>query len=100
MVYMHANLATEISMDGQLKGPEAGVGALPIDKARTLDGLSLMTGIMEGRLPAPPISKAMGFWMTEVAKGPVVVAYKPVIDHYNPLRSGHGGIAAILLGSV
>ena len=87
-------------MDGQTKVPEAGIGALPIDKARTMDGLSLMTGIMEGRLPAPPISKAMGFWMTEVAEGRVVFAYKPVIDHYNPLGSVHGGVAATLLDSV
>src|SRR5437899_9714511 len=100
IVYMHGNSEGVRRMDGQMKVSAAGFGALPADKARSLDGLGLMTGIMEGRLPAPPIAKALGFWMAEVERGRVVFAYKPVVDHYNPLGSVHGGIAATLLDSV
>ena len=42
-------------MDGQIKF-QAGVGALPIDKARTMDGLSLMT-VMDP-VAAPRLSVA------------------------------------------
>jgi uncharacterized protein (TIGR00369 family) len=80
--------------------PAAGFGVTPIDLARSIDGFTLMTGIMEGRFPAPPIAKALGFWMTKVELGNVTFDYEPVFDHYNPLGSVHGGIAATLLDSV
>jgi uncharacterized protein (TIGR00369 family) len=83
-----------------MKTPAAGFGVTPIDQVRSLDGLALMTGIMEGRFPAPPVAKALGFWMTRVELGDVTFDYEPVFDHYNPLGSVHGGIAATLLDSV
>ena len=83
-----------------IKTPAAGYGVTPLEQARTVDGLTLMTGIMEGRFPAPPISRALGFWMTTVEAGRVTFGYEPVFDHYNPLGSVHGGIAATLLDSV
>jgi uncharacterized protein (TIGR00369 family) len=76
------------------------VGVTPLDQVRAVDGLTLMTGVMDGRFPAPPISKALGFWMSTVELGRVVFDYQPVFDHYNPLGSVHGGIAATLLDSV
>lgn len=79
---------------------DAGYGVVPIEQARTLDGLALFKGLMEGRFPAPPISKVLGFIVTEVEFGRVVFAYTPVYDHYNPLGTVHGGIAATLLDSV
>lgn len=76
------------------------VGVTPLDEVRAVDGLTLMKGVMDGRFPAPPISKALGFWMTKVELGNVVFDYKPVFDHYNPLGTVHGGVAATLLDSV
>ena len=83
-----------------LKEPAAGYGVVPLEQARTMDGLALMTGVMNGTFPAPPIARALGFWMSEVEAGRVVFAYEPVSDHYNPLGSVHGGVAATLLDSV
>jgi uncharacterized protein (TIGR00369 family) len=82
------------------KALTANVGVTPLDQVRTVDGLTLMTGVMGGRFPAPPISKALGIWMSKVEQGRVVFDYTPVLDHYNPLGSVHGGIAATLLDSV
>jgi uncharacterized protein (TIGR00369 family) len=79
---------------------EAGYGVVPVEQARTMDGLTLFKGIQEGRFPAPPISRALGFRVTEVELGRVVFEYTPVFDHYNPLGTVHGGIAATLLDSV
>lgn len=79
---------------------DAGYGVVPIEQARTMDGLTLFKGLLEGKFPAPPISKALGFKVSEVEFGRVAFQYTPVFDHYNPLGTVHGGIAATLLDSV
>ncbi|HZQ01445.1 MAG TPA: PaaI family thioesterase [Reyranella sp.] len=77
----------------------AGFGVVPIEQARTMDGMALFGEIVAGRLPAPPICQALGIWLSEVERGRVVFAYEPRFEHYNPLGSVHGGIAATLLDS-
>ena len=80
--------------------PEAGFGVVSLEQARTMDGMTLFREIMAGRLPAPPMSKALGMSLLEIEQGRVVFGYQPVFDHYNPLGSVHGGVAATLLDSV
>ena len=80
--------------------PEAAFGVVPLEQARTMDGMTLFREIMAGRLPAPPMSKTLGMSLIEIEQGRVVFGYKPVFDHYNPLGSVHGGVAATLLDSV
>ena len=75
-------------------------GVVPIETARSLDGIDLFKGMVEGRFPAPPISRMLGMTLDEVELGRVVFGYTPMFDHYNPLGSVHGGIAATLLDSV
>ena len=79
---------------------EAGFGVVPLEQVRTMDGLTLIKGLMEGRFPAPPISEVLGFDVVEAEFGRVVFTYTPVSGHYNPLGTVHGGIAATLLDSV
>lgn len=79
---------------------DAGFGVVPVDEVRTMDGLVLLKGLLEGRFPAPPISKVLGFKLAEVELGRVAFSYTPVFEHYNPLGTVHGGIAATLLDSV
>jgi len=83
-----------------MNDPAAGYGVTPLDQVRAIDGLTLMRGILEGRYPAPPIAETLGFGVTEVEAGRVAFAYEPLFEHYNPLGSVHGGIAATLLDSV
>ena len=83
-----------------MNAPQMNIGVVPLEQARTMDGLVLFTEMAAGRLPAPPICRTLGIWLTEVERGRVVFAYQPVFDHYNPLGSVHGGIAATLLDSV
>ena len=80
--------------------PEGHFGVVPIKQARTMDGLTLFGEMAAGRLPAPPICKALGIRLAEVELGRVAFGYEPVFEHYNPLGSVHGGIAATLLDSV
>ena len=79
---------------------DAGYGVLPVEQARTMDGLTLFRGLLEGRFPWAPIGRTLGFRMTEVEFGRVVLEYTPVFEHYNPIGSVHGGVAATLLDSV
>ena len=62
--------------------------------------MTMFTEMLAGRLPAPPICRTLGMALAEIEPGRVVFAYTPVYDHYNPLGSVHGGIAATLLDSV
>jgi uncharacterized protein (TIGR00369 family) len=80
--------------------PQPAFGVVPIEQARTMDGMTLFGEMAAGRLPAPPICQALGIRLEEVELGRVVFGYQPVFAHYNPLGSVHGGIAATLLDSV
>lgn len=77
----------------------AGFGVVPLEQARTMDGLALFGEMAAGRLPAPPICETLGIRLSEVELGRVVFTYTPSFAHYNPLGSVHGGIAATLLDS-
>jgi uncharacterized protein (TIGR00369 family) len=65
----------------------------------TMPGLQLLTAIVEGTLPAPPIQKALDFRIVEAARGYTAFVGNPRTDYYNPLGSVHGGYAAALLDS-
>jgi uncharacterized protein (TIGR00369 family) len=77
----------------------AGYGVVPLDEVRGMSGLELMTGLIEGRFPAPPIAEVLNFFLVEASSGRAVFEGTPVLQHYNPLGSVHGGVAATLLDS-
>ena len=73
----------------------------PVPRSALVDtsGLELLRGIMDGRLPAPPIARLIGVELVEVDAGRVVFMGRPGLEHYNPIGSVHGGYAATLLDS-
>ena len=73
------------------------LGLMPF--AATLSGFDLLTGMMEGRLPAAPIMGLLKFALCEVASGRAAFEGTPALEHYNPLGSVHGGYTATLLDS-
>lgn len=77
-------------------GPEE---LLSMAELLDLSGLEFMTGIAEGRLPAPPISKTMGYALRRVEAGRVVFRGAPAFDHTNPMGTVHGGWYGTLLDS-
>ncbi|MEV1053717.1 PaaI family thioesterase [Streptomyces sp. NPDC049887] len=62
-------------------------------------GLDFLRDMVAGRLPAPPISAALGFTLDEVEHGHAVFSLVPGEEHYNPIGSVHGGVYATLLDS-
>lgn len=64
-----------------------------------MSGLEFMRGILEGRLPAPPISRVMGYRLHAVEEGRVVFRGAPTFDVTNPMGTVHGGWYGTLLDS-
>jgi uncharacterized protein (TIGR00369 family) len=74
----------------------------PVEAARNLaqlDGLTAMRAIIAGELPPPPIAVLLGFELVEVQPGRVLFAVEPGEQHYNPIGTVHGGLAATLIDS-
>ena len=86
-------------MKSQSKRADQAFGLVPAETAATMSGLDLLKGMIEGRLPGPPIMRLIGFGLVEVDEGRAVFAGTPRFDHYNPLGTVHGGYAATLLDS-
>jgi uncharacterized protein (TIGR00369 family) len=74
-------------------------GVVPTETAKTMLGLELLTAIMEGTLPAPPIQQTLDFRLVKVERGYITFAGIPKFEYYNPLGSIHGGYTASLLDS-
>lgn len=64
-----------------------------------LSGLEFMQGIVEGRLPGPPIGQTMGYTLHELEAGRVVFRGAPGFTHTNPMGTVHGGWYGTLLDS-
>ena len=69
------------------------------DAAGRLAGLPFLEAIRDGRLPAPPVSRLLGFALTEVEAGRAVFECEPSESHYNPIGTVHGGVISTLLDS-
>jgi uncharacterized protein (TIGR00369 family) len=64
-----------------------------------MTGLEFLRALAAGEGPAAPIGELMGFEPVEAEEGRVVFAALPGPQHYNPIGSVHGGLAATLLDS-
>jgi len=68
-------------------------------RGRELSGMDYVRSIFAGELPPPPIATLMGFRGVEAEPGRAVFEILPGDEHYNPIGSVHGGVAATLLDS-
>jgi uncharacterized protein (TIGR00369 family) len=64
-----------------------------------MTGLEMLRAIAAGELPGAPIADLLGFAPVEAEEGRVVFAAVPGPEHYNPIGTVHGGLAATLLDS-
>jgi uncharacterized protein (TIGR00369 family) len=64
-----------------------------------MTGLETLRAIVAGELPGAPIAELLGFEPVEVDEGRALFAAVPGPEHYNPIGSVHGGLAATLLDS-
>lgn len=75
------------------------VGVPPVEALKSMSGLDYLKGIVEGKLPRPPIADTLGFTLSEVGPGFALFTMTPAFRHYNPIGTVHGGVAATLLDS-
>ncbi|MET0725473.1 MAG: PaaI family thioesterase [Leifsonia sp.] len=75
--------------------PAVGLAQLP-----TLSGMEYLTGILDGRIPEPPIAVLMNMDIVSVAEGEVVFEANPTQAQFNPLGTIHGGVACTVLDTV
>jgi uncharacterized protein (TIGR00369 family) len=73
---------------------------VPTHVMASMTGLEFMQAMIDGEIPAPPITGKMGFLITKVEKGYALAEAIPSFDFYNPIGSVHGGYAATMLDSV
>lgn len=72
---------------------------MSLDEIRSMTGLEFLRGIIDGRYPAPPISRTLGFRLHSVDEGVARFRGTPVFDYCNPLGTVHGGWYGTLLDS-
>ena len=66
---------------------------------RTTTGLEYLQRILRGEIPSVPIGDTLGFRITEVERGRVVLLGNPDRRSYNLIGTVHGGWAAAILDS-
>ena len=69
------------------------------DQVAGLTGMQVFEKIFSGELPYPPIGETLDFLPIEVEPGRAVFQGRPLMRHYNPLGTVHGGWIATLLDS-
>jgi len=74
-------------------------GPIPLDTLKSMTGLDMLRGMIDGQLPSPPICATLGFRLAEAELGRVVFEATPGPQHYNPIGTVHGGFTATLLDS-
>ena len=71
--------------------------AIGAQAAFSMKGLDFLQKIAAGEIPPPPIMRLMNIQGAEASEGKVVFVCTPGEQHYNPIGTVHGGLAATLL---
>jgi len=74
-------------------------GTVSAERQKQMSGLEFVQGLVDGTLPLNTIAETLGYDVTEVTSGRVVVTARPSGIHLNPAGTVHGGLAATLLDS-
>jgi uncharacterized protein (TIGR00369 family) len=74
-------------------------GTVSADRQNEMSGLEFVRGLVDGTLPLNTIAQTLGYDVTEVESGRVVVTAEPSGHHLNPAGTVHGGLTATLLDS-
>jgi uncharacterized protein (TIGR00369 family) len=80
-------------------GPDQKFGVAGREETTKLTGRQILQAMIDGRLPAPPISRVLSFKPVEVGDGFAAFEGEPGPDLLNPLGSIHGGWTLALIES-
>jgi uncharacterized protein (TIGR00369 family) len=74
-------------------------GIVKPEELTGISGREMLEAMLAGRLPAPPISRTLGFRLVEIGEGLAIFEGDPGPHLLNPLGSVHGGWAMTLIDS-
>lgn len=74
-------------------------GLARMEQIANKGGREILDAMMSGELPYPPMNETMNMTLLEVDDGRAVFQGIPLLQHYNPLGTVHGGWFATLLDS-
>jgi uncharacterized protein (TIGR00369 family) len=74
-------------------------GTVAAERRKEMSGGDFVRGLVEGTLPLNTIARTLGYDVSEVTDGRVVVTATPTDALLNPAGTVHGGFAATLLDS-
>ena len=74
-------------------------GVAGMEQLSGKSGRDILEAMMSGELPYPPMNETMNMVLLEVEQGRAVFQGIPLMQHYNPLGTVHGGWFAALLDS-
>ena len=83
-------------MDGS---SDHGYGVANPEEIARLTGKEILQAIIAGRLPHPPISQTLTFWLVETGEGFAAFEGEPGDHLLNPMGTAHGGWAMTLIDS-
>lgn len=94
--------AWESQQSDAIKRMRVGGGSPGLSRMEQIAGKSgreILVAMMSGELPYPPMNETMNMTLLEVDDGRAVFQGIPLLQHYNPLGTVHGGWFATLLDS-
>jgi uncharacterized protein (TIGR00369 family) len=74
-------------------------GTAPRERVSGMTCMEVFDAIFAGDLPSPPIGETMDFIPVHMEPGIAVFQGRPLLRHYNPLGTVHGGWFCTLLDS-
>lgn len=74
-------------------------GLARMEQIHGKSGREILEAMMSGELQYPPMNETMNMTLLEVDNGRAVFQGIPLLQHYNPLATVHGGWFATLLDS-
>ena len=74
-------------------------GVVSTEDQRAMSGLDFVQAIVDGTLPHNAMAETLGYWITSVSPGRVLIMARPSTAHFNPAGTVHGGLSATLLDS-
>lgn len=94
-----ATLAGWRAREAELRRTFSRAGVARPEQVAGRSGLQVLEAMFAGELPYPPIADTLDFLIVEAGPGRAVFQGRPLLRHYNPLGSVHGGWIATLLDS-
>ena len=79
--------------------PVSAYGVASSQDLAGMTGRQMLQAMIDGRLPAPPISETLNFWLVEAGDGVAAFEGEASARLLNPMGTVHGGWALTLIDS-